>query len=170
MQERTILKLEQLREYPLLRNTGKFDADIQEPVTTWTEAIKYCSSPIWENCLMMAQNALTTAVYQADWHRGHAWNNLVAEVRPKITEWLETAPSGVLRKPRVAKLIQDSIRWYLMHICLEVEYEDIVKPMFYLPLIDPWLQRGHFPCGWIGQEFPDGWDGRVLPKGKLVVF
>lgn len=44
-----------------------------------------------------------------------------------------------------------------------------LRNFFYGPLIDPWYERGHFPCGWTGEEFPNGWDGSI-PKGEVIVF
>ncbi|HEV2329128.1 MAG TPA: hypothetical protein VGY56_10110 [Verrucomicrobiae bacterium] len=65
--------------------------------------------------------------------------------------------------------VRDGISWDLLFICLEVHYQDIVKPIFYLPYLDPWYAAGHYPCGWDGDEFPERWDG-VLRGGQLIVF
>jgi hypothetical protein len=70
---------------------------------------------------------------------------------------------------KLLKKMKPRLSWDIMFICLEIEYSDIVKPFFYLPLLDPWYASGHLPCGWDGQEFPDDWDG-VIREGKLIVF
>jgi hypothetical protein len=169
MQKRTIEKLEQFKSYPMLLNVGTAARDAPIQIGSWKEAAKHCKSRMWDGCLMMASNALSTFAHQRDWDRGHEWNTLATEIRPEIVSWLEPTIAPIVTQHHLPKIVVDSLRWYLMHICFEVEYEDIVEPLFYLPLIDPWLQRGHFPCGWVGEEFPDGWNG-VLPEGKLVVF
>ena len=79
------------------------------------------------------------------------------------------------------KNIKDSVSWDIMGLCLEIEYSDIVNPIFFIPHLDPWYASGHFPCGWDGDEFAhdfesgdetirfDGW--RDLSRhGRLIVF
>jgi hypothetical protein len=163
-------KLNRITSYPLLKNAGHPapDRGVQQ-VGSWSEAIQFCQTRIWDGCLMMASNALSRFAHQTDWNRGNKWNNIVMEIRPRIDEWLQNTLSPIISTQSLPKVVHDSLRWYSTHICLEAEYQDIVSPVFYLPLVDPWLERGHFPCGWIGQEFPDGWDGK-LPNGKLVVY
>jgi hypothetical protein len=38
-----------------------------------------------------------------------------------------------------------------------------------MPVVEPWYAKGHFPCGWDGDEFSDRWDG-VVKGGQLMVF
>jgi len=169
MKKCTNEKLIQIINYRLLANVGQPVPDAVVQVDSWPEAIKHCQSRMWDGCLMMARNALCRFAHQADWYRGHEWNNIAREMRPLVDAWLQTSFVPIASKLNLPKVVGDMLSWYAMHVCFEVEYQDIVKPLFYLPLIDPWLQRGHFPCGWVGEEFPDGWNG-VLPQGKLVVF
>jgi hypothetical protein len=169
MHRRTLEKLSRLKNYPLFVKCGVPVPDAPLQVGSWTEATRHCKSRTWDGCLMMAHNALLTLAHQRQWERGNEWNDLVTEIRSQVVDWLNPQLASVIQEQRLPTPVVDSVRWYLMHICLEVEYQDVVPPLFYLPLIDPWLQRGHFPCGWVGDEFPDGWEG-VLPQGKLVVF
>jgi hypothetical protein len=117
----------------------------------------------------MARNALQGLVEQRCWSRTNDWNPLADELRPLIVSFVESALPNSAVPQKIAEKIKHKIAWDIMFICLEHEYRDVVNPLFYIPLLDPWYAAGHFPCGWDGAEFPEDWDG-VIVGGKVIVF
>ena len=169
MNNGTLEKLHEITTYPLLENVGQPVADASIQVRSWPEAIRYCSSPIWKDCLVMPTNTLSRLAHESDWYRAHEWNNIAIEMDPHIESWLQAVFSPIASRHQLPRVVRDTLSWCVGFICFESEFQDIVSPLFYLPLIDPWLKRGHFPCGWVGEEFPENWDGK-LPNGKLVIY
>ena len=162
-------KLSKILAYPLLREKGgPLPSDITA-VHSWPLAAKECTSRKWKNCQLMAGNALFEKVQRTAWDRGQTWNPIVQEVRLLIKPLVEASLIGLpLPKDLVTK-VGNSISWDLLGICLESEFCDLVQPFFCLPLLDPWYEVGHFPCGWDGDEFPEHWDG-IIRGGKVMVF
>lgn len=60
----------------------------------------------------------------------------------------------------------------VFRIVLEAEYQDVVKPLFFLETIYPVFEKGRAPVGWEGDMLAQ--DGRLrgkgLPAGRLVLF
>ena len=162
-------KLEKVFEYPFFSAVGEPLPPSVTSAGSWTHALKECNSSKWENCRLMARNALQRFVEQRNWGRTQDWNPLTNELRPKIASFVDELLSKSPLSPETASKIRHKLSWDIMMICLEHEYRDTVEPLFYLPLLDPWYASGHFPCGWDGDEFPDRWDG-VSKKGRLIVF
>lgn len=96
------------------------------------------------------------------------WNPLCKELKLMICPFVEGLVSKVPLNDRDRRRVRDAINWDLLFICLEAHYQDIVKPIFYVPFLDPWYLAGHFPCGWDGDEFPAQWDGVI--RGQLIVY
>lgn len=117
----------------------------------------------------MANNALADQVRKISWERSAEWNILAAEsvpiIRAKIGELL--IDKQILEK--FHKNIIDAMSWDIMAICFEDEYKDIVKPIFNIPVLEPWYVAGHFPCGWDGDEFPSNWMGESY-FGQPIVY
>jgi hypothetical protein len=162
-------KLEHVFNYPFFRAAGNPLPPSVSDAKSWTHAVKEYDSRKWENCRLMARNALQRFVEQQNWGRRQDWNPLSDELRPKIVSFIEELLPKTGLPAEVTKKVKDNLSWDIMFICLEQEYSDVVKPFFYIPLLDPWYAAGHCPCGWDGEEFPDRWDG-VIPEGKLIVF
>jgi hypothetical protein len=163
-------KLDEIKSYPFFKDVGKCESDAVVPVKSWNEAFLYFSSTVWENCRLMASNATLRMLEERAWARAEEWNARVRKIRPEVTNFIE---QRLLPKLQISGKILDETRanlqWDLMFIALEYEFRDVVEPIFHLKYLDPWYARGHFPCGWSGDEFPEHWDG-IVKSGKLVVF
>jgi hypothetical protein len=52
------------------------------------------------------------------------------------------------------EIFEDTVRWDILHVCMEAEYADVSPPGFFASQAY-WYVQVHFPCGWTG-SFPDG--------------
>ena len=162
-------KMATVFSYPFLQSVGRPLPPSVTAVSHWKDADMVCSSPKWEACRLMARNALQMGVNKRNWNRLQEWNPLVKELRPVVRSFVDSILSPAPLNATTHKNIMDCISWDLMGIFLELEYSDIVDPIFFIPMLEPWYEAGYFPCGWNGDEFPDDWDG-VIRGGQLVVF
>jgi hypothetical protein len=162
-------KLDSIFRYPFFQSVGKPLPPSITKLGNWPAAAKMCRSHKWDNCKLMAKNALARFTEQASWERGQEWNPLAEELQPIVLSFVDTLLLNIPVSKKGHKNIREALSWDIVAICLEHEYRDVVEPFFYIPLLDPWYAAGHFPCGWDGDEFPEGWDGKDL-FGQLMVF
>ena len=171
-------KLDTIFTYPFFSSVGKPLPPSVSRVKTWPQAAKTCGFLKWSNSQLMARNAIQRRIqarYPEDtvnnyfWHRFQEWNSLGEELRPVIDSFVETLLPKIPLKDKNLKNVKDDLLWDIFFICLECNFADIVKPVFYIPVIEPWYATGHFPCGWDGDEFPSSWDG-IIRGGQLIVF
>jgi hypothetical protein len=102
------------------------------------------------------------------WHRLQEWNPLVDELQALLRLSIDGQLTRMPLKGATGHIVKATVLSDLRLICLETHYQDIVKPPFFIPYLDPWYASGHFPCGWDGDEFPEQWDGVI--RGRLIVF
>jgi hypothetical protein len=162
-------RFERICRYAFFQSVGEPLVGDVRSVGSWPRASKECSSRKWENCCLMARNALFRGVQTKSWDRAQEWGPLSDELRPLIISSVDTLLPEAGIPERYRDKVKNQLSWDIMLICFEHEYGDLVKPFFNVPLLDPWYARGHFPCGWDGEEFPDAWDG-VFRSGRLLVF
>lgn len=162
-------KLDGIVRYPFFQSVGNPLLPSVTKLDNWQAATKMCRSHKWENCRLMARNALARFVQLKSWERGQEWNPLADELRPMILSFVDTLLPKIPVSEKGRRNVRDALSWDIMAICFECEYRDIVEPIFYIPFLDPWYAAGHFPCGWDGDEFPGNWDGATR-LGQLMVF
>ena len=163
-------KLEAISSYPFFQAVGQELPASVASAASWPLAMRHRNSRKWENCRLMARNALCGLVEQRSWERGEEWNPLVQEIRPVIVSFLDRSlPKSGVPEDFLNK-VRDGLRWDILGICLEQEYRDLVAPLFYIPQLEPWYASGHFPCGWewagisrgLGRGDSQGTPNRVL--------
>jgi hypothetical protein len=162
-------KLDEIFSYPFFQSCGHPLPNTVTAAANWEAAINECTSIKWENCRLMARNALARVIEERAWSRAQEWNAMFEEIRPLRDTFVYTL---VRRQPipgGLAATIQTDLLWDIMGISLEHECRDIVEPFFYLPHVEPWYAAGHLPCGWDGEEFPPNWDG-VVRSGRAIVY
>lgn len=171
-------KLENILNYPYFASVGQPLPPTVSKVETWPRAAMTCGFVKWSNVQLQARNALQARIearYSEDtvrhyfWHRFQEWNPLCEELKLVICPFVENLVGKVALSDTDRTKVRDNINWDLLFICLEMHYQDVVKPIFYIPCLDPWYAAGHFPCGWDGDEFPEEWDG-IVRGGQLIVF
>ncbi|HSH93794.1 MAG TPA: hypothetical protein VK968_06585 [Roseimicrobium sp.] len=90
-------------------------------------------------------------------------------------EAIGTALAPAVRDVRLAgwsEIPRFPFEMLLHDCCSEIEFRDVLEPVFFFPLVFPVLVSGHFPCGWEGESIPHGWNPHGpedLPKGRLMV-
>jgi hypothetical protein len=171
-------KLDNIFNYPFFENVGIPLPPTVTSLKSWPAAAKMCRSHKWETCQLMARNTLQRKIqarYPEDtvthyfWHRCEVWDPLVEELRPLAQSFTDSLLQKFPLRDKALTNVRDALLWDILIICLEFEFRDIVDPFFYNPVVEPWYAKGHFPCGWDGDEFPDDWDG-IVKGGQLMVF
>lgn len=167
-------KLDSILRYPFFTSVGQPLPLAFSRVDTWPRAARTCGFLKWANSTLQGRNTLQRGITDqfpkpGMWERLQEWNPLVKELRPHIEPFVETLLSKIPLKSEHLKNVREALRGDLLTTCLETHYQDIVKPIFFIPFLDPLYAAGHFPCGWDGDEFPEQWDG-VVRGGQLIVF
>src|SRR5262249_28382084 len=90
MRSETRKKITNIFGYPFFQSVGGPLPQSVKPVKTWRDATKECCSKKWENCRLIASNALFDQVQRKSWERGQEWNPLAEELRPMIVKFVET--------------------------------------------------------------------------------
>ena len=123
-------------------------------VASWQEAVLSCSADNWQDLILEAANRSSEAVANRDKERFSRWNSVVLEVRKVVLPLVETKVHLVCAAQGLPKVVEDCVRWDLIHFGLECEFADIFPPGSFAGQIY-WYINGRFPSGWSG-EFPDG--------------
>jgi hypothetical protein len=167
-------KLESILKYPFFSSVGQPLPTTVSRVDTWPRAAKTCGFLKWENNRIMARNTLQGGITDqfpkpGMWERMQEWNPLINELDPIIEPFVGDLLQKIPLNDKDRQKVKDEVVGDIKLIFLETHYQDIVKPVFHVPYLDPWYAAGHFPCGWDGDEFPIRWDG-VINGGQLIVF
>jgi len=159
MHERTILTLSELEKSIWFRNVGVKDTDKAIILSSWDEAIKHCSEPNWEDLCLEATNRFSELILRKSKERYNKWNEIVEDIKENTISLVKSKIEHIVKKNHLPSILEDTVQWDILHLCIESEFADIVEPGFYASQAY-WYVAGHFPCGWMG-DFPDG---------KLIIF
>jgi hypothetical protein len=160
MHQRTIRALTQLEEADWFSCVGKQDADTVIVLSSWDEAMQECASAESEWLNLEAANQYRARLMERSKSRLIEWNTIVAEMKPFIESMANRKIEAVVRANNLPKIFGDTVRWHLLHLCMESEYADVYPPGFFASRAY-WYTRGHFPCGYRG-KFPN--------EGKTVLY
>ena len=154
MHPRTIATIEQLENAVWFANVGVIDTTAAIVLSSWQEATEHCSSIEWENLCLEAANQYRLRLLERSKERFKQWNEVVERLKPKTEALVRRKIEGVVRANSLPQVFEDTVRWDILHVCMEAEYADVYQPGYYASQAY-WYVKGHFPCGWEG-EFPDG--------------
>lgn len=126
---------------------------------SWNQAIEQSSSTKWGNIQIEAGNALSSRVIAAKSERFHVWNDLVDNLKPLAVDLVGRKICSVVAEHKLPNAFRHTVEWDILHLLLEAEYSDIVKPTFFAAQAY-WYASGRFPCGWKGR----------FPQGQLIVY
>jgi len=121
--------------------------------------MEYCSATDWEDLCLEAINIYRERLVERSPGILRDWNSKVDELKTVTIPFVRERISNVINEHALPKVFEDTVHWDILHLCLESEYAEILKPGFYASQAY-WYMKGHFPCGW-SDEFPGG---------KLVIY
>lgn len=122
----------------------------------------------WDGHRLMLSNRLSYKLALASYERLTSWNPFVTDLHPRMTE-IATQLAINITDSR-AHEITNSICQDLMDMCGEVEFADLVPPLFALPRLLPIYQAGRLPVDWEGPAIDEIWSSsaKELPQGQIV--
>lgn len=156
---RTMATLDRLYQSEWFANVAVRDTEVADVLSSWREAIESCSSAAWQGQILEAANQLCERLLERSPERFAKWNDLVNEIRPVTRALVEEKTAKVVAEHRLPKVFVDTVRWDMIHVCMEAEYADVFPPAYFASQAY-WYTKGHFPCGWRGE----------FPKGTLVIY
>ncbi len=128
-------------------------------LSSWKEAIDYCSSIEWENLRLEARERFRGMLMRKDKERWRQWNQVVESVKPTVADLVERKTGAVVDQFKLPQVFVSRVRWDVLSLLMESEYSDVQPPGFFASNAF-WYVNGHFPCGWVGK----------FPEGRLVLY
>ncbi|HEY5721894.1 MAG TPA: hypothetical protein VIT45_06185 [Allosphingosinicella sp.] len=135
------------------------DTQSADVLQSWQEAVVSCGSLEWENLCLEAANQYRARVDEKSPDILQAWNEAADAFRPIVNAFVDEKTAKVVAENNLPKDFVDTVRWDIIHLCLEAEFADIYPPGFFASQ-SYWYFVGHFPCGWRG----------TFPAGRMVIY
>jgi hypothetical protein len=148
--------LKEISGFPWFSRVGEWGSDVSTAVVlgNWYEAISSVEAGEWEELCMDAANGFSEQLAKVASSRFRTWNAKVEAIKKVSVPMISSLFSTRADLQPLPKVVQDSVQWDVLHVCLEAEFSDCLPPGFYASN-SYWYRAGHFPCGWKG-KFPDG--------------
>ncbi|HOY54696.1 MAG TPA: hypothetical protein PL015_08465 [Opitutaceae bacterium] len=161
--------IEEINGYPLFCEIGKRPlGDKFTFVASWDRAVGYAQERKWINLTYACFNRTSSASSAT---RGAEWN-VFAEKTKVLLKSAEEKISRVFTERNAPWSLASACALDLFLAVAEEEYSDVIRPLFFKPILLPVYAAGHFPCGWNGGTVPGSEIGgtlRSLPPGKIRV-
>jgi hypothetical protein len=172
MRDESLKLLEEIGELPLFPHLGEPCALGLPLVRSWSEALRSCATLKWESVTLMAKNRSAGLMHKLDWHRAQTWNPTCEVVRPQVDSIADEAVRRVASERRVTDAFRNCVRWDLQAMVLEMEFADVLPPVFHYPRLLPIYRAGHFPCGWSGPKLDTYWSSsqKPMPNGEILIY
>ncbi|WP_131989873.1 hypothetical protein [Chthoniobacter flavus] len=155
MNGRTIATLQDLEKAVWFSYVGVKDTTAAIVVSSWPDAISYCSSVEWGDLCVEASNQFRERLLERSKERFEKWNEITLELKKATVPFVQRKIEAVVREHNLPKIFEDMVQWDILGVCMEAEYADVYPPGFYASHAY-WYVKGHFPCGWQGGPFPNG--------------
>ena len=164
--------LEEIRALPLFSRLGEPCTLGFPQVRSWSEALRSCSTVKWGSVGLMSKNRSSESVRERDWDRSETWNPTCAVVRPQVMAIADEAVGRVATVRQVNDAFRGCVRWDFLAMVLEMEFADILPPVFHYPCLLPIYRAGHFPCGWTGPKLDTYWSAskEPMPRGEILIY
>ena len=170
MREVTRAILRTMETWPWFEHVGE---PISDPtviaVNSWDEAVESRRSYVWECLRLQVNNKSHNAVNARDWHRTQSWNEVVGEINQVLKPLFGRIRTLGAQLSLPEMRFYHQVTWDLLAIGITTEYADVYPPLFSVPVLLPWYQAGHFPCGWDGPILNTYWNGD-FPPYRLFVY
>lgn len=89
------------------------------------------SSEEWENLTLEAANQLRERILEVDKRRLNQWNEILEGFKPFAYAITDEKAGPIFKQKQLPKVFLDTVKWDILHLCMEAEYADIVKPAFF---------------------------------------
>lgn len=167
--------IEELKALPWFASSGQDTVDVPTWIlaTSKSEAVASAEAPEWLKFRLMVSNRMHRDLSQLNYGRFTEWNGLAEHVQKLVTPVIDDAASRWAGAGKVTKAAKLSLAWDIQGMCMEAEFTDQMKPLFFVPQVLECYRSGRRPCGWLGPEIDERWAGASndpLPAGKLLVF
>jgi hypothetical protein len=164
--------LEEIRELQLFSHLGEPCSLGLPQVRSWSEALRSCATLKWESVTLMSNNRSAGCMHEIDWHRAQTWNPTCEVVRPQVDAIADVAVQRVATTRHVTDAFRNCVRWDLQAMVLEMEFADVLPPVFHYPRLFPIYRVGHFPCGWTGPKLDTYWSSsrKPMPHGEILFY
>ncbi|HEY6256972.1 MAG TPA: hypothetical protein VIY51_14390 [Xanthobacteraceae bacterium] len=159
MHPRTVATLNELEKAAWFSRVGIKEGSDAAVVSTWLEAIEYCSSFEWEDLQGEMLNQYRECIAERSEEHLRLWNDTVREVKKITGPLLDRKIATLVRENNLPRIFKVQVNYDITGFCMEAEYADVCLPGFFTN-IGYWYVKGHFPCGWWGP----------FPEGKLVIY
>jgi hypothetical protein len=132
-----------------------------EQVSSWPEAVGWCTDGVWQNVELSAQNQLTLWLHQHDHENYQKWNELVVQYKAAVVQPLTEEKLAPYQQARgLNSAVVSSVQWDILGALMENDYLGSGHRCFFFLELLAVYEAGHFPCGWRGE-----W-----PQGDLMVY
>lgn len=156
--EQTLLELENAEWFASVGIRNEV-SKVAVVLSSWEEAIEFCSSVGWENLELELANKLREKLLRTAIDRYRQWNQTAVELKAVTIPLVDRKIAPVVEQNRLPKAFRDAVQWDILHVCMEAEYTDVCPPGFYSGLAF-WYVKGHFPCGWLDDS----------PQGRPIIY
>ena len=153
MHPKTIATLDELEKATWFSHVGGKDTSVAIVLSSWQEAIKYCSSIEWRILCIEASNQYRERLVEHSKERFGRWNEIAAELKRTTVPLVSQKIEAIVHQHGLPKTFGDMVQWNILGASIEAEYAD-VNPSGFNASHAFWYIRGHFPCGWQGGDFP----------------
>jgi hypothetical protein len=160
MHPRTAATLDELEQAEWFSRVGVNDADSAIVVSSWVDAVRFCTSHETQSLWIEAANQYHMRILERSKERCRQWNDIANELRPVVNEFVSRKIAVVVEQHSLPKGFGDHIRWDMIYVMIEAEFADVYPPGFFAANAY-WYVHGHFPCGWHG-NFPH--------EGKRIIY
>jgi len=152
----TLGTLRDLSNFSWFSRVGKRHQEVStaDILSNWYEAVASAEDSGWEDLCLDAVNGYCERLAQVAPSRYRTWNVMANAIKAISAPIIASVFAGRPSLQELPKLVQETVQWDVLHVCLEAEFSDCIPPGFYASNAY-WYRVGHFPCGWRG-KFPDG--------------
>lgn len=147
--------LAEIAAFDWFSRVGKRDPNVSTAIIlgNWYEAAASLEGD-WEDLCLDAANGYREQLMLVAKSQYQTMNEVVGLIKRETEPMIDALLERRADLRALPKVIHDTMRWDMVHLCVEAEFSDCLPPGFYASN-SYWYSVGHLPCGWKGR-FPDG--------------
>ena len=142
----TIATLDKLDATNWFEFVGQREFDDVYEIGSWSEASDCACSQLSKDFRNERGNFLSETIHGRNKKRFQEWNETVKVVRPFVLGLFRDKCDPIVQLHKLPEGVINSIRWDILHLCMESEYADVAEPGYFHATAF-FFTKGHFPCG-----------------------